>query len=55
MTNYKGRIVMGRIIPKSIDNALKNISDKPTKEIGKTFSDIWFNGDNNTIDIHIEK
>lgn len=29
-------------IPDSIDNAFKNLSDSLTKNIGKTFADIWF-------------
>lgn len=29
-------------LPKSVDNAIQNLSDLPTKEVGKTFSDIWF-------------
>lgn len=29
-------------IPESIDNAIKNITDKPTLNIGTTLADIWF-------------
>ncbi len=29
-------------LPKSVDNAIQNLSDLPTKAVGKTFSDIWF-------------
>ena len=29
-------------LPNSIDNALKNLSDAPTKSIGQTLSDAWF-------------
>lgn len=29
-------------LPNSIDNAVKNLTDEPTKSIGKTFSDIWY-------------
>lgn len=29
-------------IPKSIDNAITNLTDKPTLSIGATLSDIWF-------------
>lgn len=29
-------------LPPSIDNAIQNITDKPTKNIGETLSDIWF-------------
>lgn len=28
-------------IPPSVDNALKNLTDKPTHSIGTTFSDLW--------------
>lgn len=30
------------IMPKSIDSAIQNITDTPTKEIGNTLGDIWF-------------
>lgn len=29
-------------LPDSVDNALKNLSDAPTKSIGQTLSDAWF-------------
>jgi hypothetical protein len=29
-------------IPDSVDNALQNLTDAPTKNIGQTFSDIWY-------------
>lgn len=29
-------------IPPSVDNALQNLTDKPTKSAGETFSDIWY-------------
>lgn len=29
-------------LPDSIDNAIKNLTDEPTKNIGKTLGDIWF-------------
>lgn len=29
-------------LPDSIDNAVKNLTDKPTQGIGQTFSDLWF-------------
>ncbi|WP_099206213.1 DUF4393 domain-containing protein [Scatolibacter rhodanostii] len=29
-------------IPKSLDKACENLTDKPTKEAGTTFADIWF-------------
>lgn len=29
-------------MPDSIDNAIKNISDEPSKNIGQTLGDIWF-------------
>lgn len=28
--------------PASLDNAIKNLTDKPTRSIGETFSDIWY-------------
>lgn len=28
--------------PDSVDNAVKNLTDKPTQNIGTTFGDIWF-------------
>lgn len=30
------------LVPDSIDNAVKNITDKPTQNIGTTFADIWY-------------
>ncbi len=29
------------LVPESIDNALKNLTDKPTQSIGTTLADIW--------------
>lgn len=29
-------------MPESVDNALKNLTDKPTANIGHTFGDIWY-------------
>ena len=29
-------------IPKSVDNAIENLTDLPTKSVGKTLSDCWF-------------
>lgn len=29
-------------LPDSIDNAIKNLTDSPTQNIGRTFGDIWF-------------
>ena len=29
-------------IPESVDNAVKNLTDYPTLNIGKTFGDLWF-------------
>ncbi len=29
-------------VPKSVDNAIGNLTDKPTKEIGSTFADLWY-------------
>ena len=31
-----------KLIPDSIENAVKNLTDKPTQAIGQTVSDIWF-------------
>lgn len=30
------------IIPQAIDNVVENLTDQPSKEIGNTFSDIWY-------------
>lgn len=30
------------LVPDSVDNAVKNITDKPTQTIGTTFADIWY-------------
>lgn len=30
------------LIPDSVDNAVKNITDKPTQNMGTTFADIWY-------------
>lgn len=30
------------LVPDSIDNAVKNITDKPTQHIGTTLADIWY-------------
>lgn len=30
------------VLPESIDKALENITEKPSKEIGNTFADIWY-------------
>ena len=30
------------LVPESIDNAVKNITDKPTQNIGTTLADIWY-------------
>lgn len=30
------------LVPDSIDNAVKNITDKPTQNIGTTLADIWY-------------
>lgn len=30
------------LVPESIDNAVRNISDKPTQNIGVTLADIWY-------------
>ena len=30
------------LVPESIDNAVKNITDKPTQNVGTTLADIWY-------------
>ena len=30
------------LVPDSIDNAVKNVTDKPTQNIGTTLADIWY-------------
>ncbi len=30
------------LVPDSVDNAFKNITDKPTQNMGTTFADIWY-------------
>lgn len=30
------------LIPKSIDNAIENVTDAPTKSMGQTLSDCWY-------------
>ena len=30
------------LMPESIDNAIKNVTDKPTQNIGTTLADIWY-------------
>lgn len=30
------------LVPDSVDNAVKNITDKPTQKIGTTLADIWY-------------
>lgn len=30
------------LVPDSVDNAIKNITDKPTQNMGTTFADIWY-------------
>lgn len=29
-------------LPQSIDNAIKNTTDKPTLAVGTTFADLWY-------------
>lgn len=29
-------------LPASVDNAVKNLTDKPTQGIGQTFADAWY-------------
>lgn len=31
-----------RTVPEALDSAMKNITDKPTKNIGNTIADIWY-------------
>ena len=31
-----------KLIPDSVDNALKNLTDKPTAAIGQTIADLWY-------------
>lgn len=30
------------LVPDSVDNAVKNITDKPTQNMGTTLADIWY-------------
>ena len=29
-------------MPESADNAIKNLTDAPTQNVGKTFADLWY-------------
>lgn len=40
-TNKPINISIETELPPSVDNALKNLTDKPTHSIGTTFSDLW--------------
>ena len=34
--------VLNADFPESVDNALKNLTDLPSKNVGQTLSDCWF-------------
>lgn len=38
----KNKSIVNAEMPKSIDNAITNLTDQPTKNIGSTLADIWF-------------
>lgn len=40
MSEYKKLLI--DLIPDSVDNAVKNITDKPTQNMGTTLADIWY-------------
>ena len=40
MTEKKKSLI--NLVPDSVDNAVKNITDKPTQNMGTTLSDIWY-------------
>ncbi len=40
MSEYKKSLI--DLVPDSVDNAVKNITDKPTQNMGTTFADIWY-------------
>lgn len=41
-TDIQNAIVPNIEVPKSIDKACANLTDKPTKEIGNTMGDLWY-------------
>lgn len=42
MSDQKSPIINLPNLPDSVDNAVKNLTDKPTEAIGKTLADAWF-------------
>lgn len=40
--NEKSIDLSNIVIPESVDNAITNMTDKPTKNIGTTFGDLWY-------------
>jgi hypothetical protein len=42
MSDEKNFSLVNLKLPPSVDNAVKNVSDYPTKNIGQTVGDIWF-------------
>lgn len=42
MSDEPSKYPLINFIPKSIDNAIENLTDPPTKEAGHMFGDIWF-------------
>lgn len=40
--DIQNAVVVDPEIPKSVDKACENLTDKPTKEIGNTLGDLWF-------------
>ena len=41
-TPKKNIALINADLPPSVDNAVKNLTDEPTKSVGKTFSDVWY-------------
>lgn len=41
-TSNKPALINLPEIPDSIDNALQNLTDVPTKNVGQTFGDLWY-------------
>lgn len=42
MSNNNSSLIDLPDLPDSIDNAVKNLTDKPTQGIGQTLSDVWY-------------
>lgn len=42
MSDNKTSLINIGDLPDSVDNAVKNLTDLPTKNIGQTFSDVWY-------------